>query len=119
MKPEPSEAETLASRGGTRRSASLAPARAILPLPPCVGREAGDGTKPRLMRRPSVTPTHAKDDPVICWTELPLAALRANPQVTLAITPTGGHLGYLSFADEAIAAHVAVHSLAEPPRAKL
>lgn len=37
---------------------------------------------------------HAQDDPVIGWAELPLTKLLSNPKVTLALSPTGGHLGY-------------------------
>ena len=70
---------------------------------------------------------HARDDPIIGYEELPLSELKANPNISLAITPTGGHLGYHGhWAEDLIAAHFVAHagacwvpSSGEQPRSRL
>jgi predicted alpha/beta-fold hydrolase len=37
---------------------------------------------------------HARDDPLIGAAELPVDVIRTNPHIDIAITSTGGHLGY-------------------------
>lgn len=66
---------------------------------------------------------HALDDPFLPSTALPLAALRANPAITLALSDRGGHVGFVAgspwsprfLAEQRLARFFAAALAARPP----